>query len=342
MLLRQEATFSSRHVPHGVALRFRAASLFLASLLLVFAFQAHAFAQDDETDEVVRVRTDLVTVPVFVTDSRGRRVSGLLEKDFVVLDDGERVKTDYFASGAERVALVFALDASGSVRDVVERQRETALALFSRFGRGSRVAVLRFTEKPELVAALTSQPEEALAAFRFPVIAGRRTAIFDAALEAVRAFQTSGPAERRIVILISDGLDTTSRTTHAQVITEARARNVSFYLIHLPLYAPRDGRLVVRPPARGFRDLAEKTGGRYFMLGDAKSALADPRAEYNLAPVFQAIEEDLKGQYVLGYYPAETARDGRPHRIEVRVASTDAKKLRVETLRKDYVLPKMP
>lgn len=340
MFLHFKALAHHRLLPTGAFFLRRAfsASILLALPLLFITLQVQTFAQETETvDEVLRVRTDLITVPLFVTDARGSRIGGLRKQDFVVRDNGRVVETEYFASGAERVALLFALDASGSARDIIGQQRDTALALFSRFGTGSRVAVLRFTETPVLAASFTTNSNEALAAFNFPALAGRRTAIFDAALEALSAFNTGIAAERRIVILISDGLDTASRTNASQVINAALEHGVSFYIIHLPLFAPRDGRLQARAASKGFRDLAEKTGGKYFMLGDAKSALA-PRPQYNLAPIFQAIEEDLRGQYLLGYYPATDERSPTPHRIDVSLASGNNKKLRVQQLRKEYVL----
>jgi VWFA-related protein len=343
MFLHFKALFHSRHSSNGAnVLRLvRLTSILLVLLSAVIANQGRAQAQgNDSVDEVVRVSTDLITVPVFVTDNRGRRIGALRKEDFVVRDNGRVVETKYFASGAERVALLFALDASGSARDTINQQRETALALFSRFGAGSRVAVLRFTETSTLAAPFTNSPGAALAAFNFPALPGSHTAIFDAAWEAVRAFDAKDNAERRIVILISDGLDTTSSMTAAKVINAALERGVAFYIIHLPLYAPQDGRLRVRAPSKGFRALAEKTGGKYFMLGDVKAALA-PRPRYDLSPVFKAIEDDLKGQYLLGYYTAEGERDSLPHRIEVSL-SGDNKRLRVKALRSEYVLRNAP
>jgi Ca-activated chloride channel family protein len=293
----------------------------------------------DASDDVIRVRTDLVTAAAFVLDARGRRVFNLSLEDFAVREDGRIVKVEYFAAGTERVALAFALDASGSARDSITRQREIAIALFSRFGAESRVAVLRFGEQAEVVIPFTTSADRALEGFRFPAAADQHTAIFDAAMVAARSFDVpdGDAAERRIVILISDGLDTASRRKAAEVIESARTLGVSFYVIHLPIFAPRDGRLVPRPAAKGFRELAERTGGRYFMVGDAKSAL-NASAAYDLAPVFKAIEEDLQSQYVLGYYPGEAARDARFHRIEIGLASRDKHGLRVRSLREGYTL----
>lgn len=307
---------------------------------LVFAQLVSAQDPVVPSDDVIRINTDLVIVPVFVTDSQGRRIPGLTKGDFAVSDAGSPVEVAYFAAGAERVALAFLLDASGSTRDIIKQQQETALALFSRFGKGSRVAVLHFREQAELVAPFTTDTEKVRAAFRFPAFPNRRTAIFDAAHAAVRAYAANGNdrTERRIVILISDGLDTVSKTRASTVIDEAGGLGVSFYVIHLPLFAPRDGRLVPRPPSKGFRELAEKTGGKFFVVGDAESSL-DPHPAADLAPVFQAIAEDLQGQYLLGYYAGDrAARDGRYHRIEVRLNSQNRRKLRVRTLREGYLL----
>jgi Ca-activated chloride channel family protein len=322
----------------------RAVTLAALSLTLLLSLSNSARAQDDKDDEVVRVETDLVTVPAVVTDARGRRVQGLAREDFDVRDEGRAVELSYFASGTERVALTFLLDASGSARDILEGQREAALALFSRFGAGSRVSVIHFQERPEISLPLTSDLERARAAFRFVSLPDRRTAIFDAAQAAVRSFWTpraADPTERRIVILISDGLDTASASRAPAVVAGARENNVTFYVIHTPLYAPRDGRLRPRQPSEGFKDLAEKTGGQFFVLGDVAAAFT-PGARPDLQPIFQAIDEDLRGQYVLGYYAGEAERATRRHRVEVRLKPQTGRKLRVRALRDSYELQPRP
>jgi VWFA-related protein len=290
-----------------------------------------------DDDEVLSVRTDLITVNCFVTDSRNRRAGGLAATDFQVRDNGRPAAISYFASGASRVALVFALDASGSAREHIERQREAALALLSRFGKGSRAAVLAFAERPALALPLTSDTDQVRASFRLGARDNLHTAIFDAALAAVRAFDSAKPdaAERRIVLLLSDGLDNASDTRASTVIEEANARGVSFYVIHFPLYEPAGDHLAVRRPARGFRELAERTGGAYFLLGDAARAL-DPRYTYDLAPVFNAIADDLQSQYVVGFYLDEAARKVTEHKLDITLAQN--KKLRVHTLRDKFTL----
>ncbi|HEY0077073.1 MAG TPA: VWA domain-containing protein [Pyrinomonadaceae bacterium] len=301
---------------------------------------AQAQAADAQAEEVVRVETNLVAVPLYVTDARGRRVQGLARDDFRLRDAGSTVEISYFAAGTERVALTFLLDASGSTRDTITRQRETALALLQRFGKGSRVSVVRFWEQPETVVAFTVDEEKARQAFLLPLAPNRRTAIFDAALAAVRSYRTLGDdrGERRIVILISDGLDNASTTRAASVVREAQQSGVSIYVVHLPLFMASDGALRPRPTAKGFRDLARDTGGQFFTVGDARASL-DPQAQPDLSNVFRAIAEDLQGQYVLGFYATRTATaTSNPRPLDVSLTRQSTRKLRIRTLRESYTL----
>jgi len=195
----------------------------------------------------------------------------------LLLKDPDRVTTGMFLyPGADRVALVFALDQSGSLREIVSQQREAALALFGRFGGRSQVAVIRFAEKPALVASFGRDASVAREAFEFPIRDNQHTAIFDAAAAAVAAFDTLPRfvTERRIVVLISDGLDNASSMKPGQVIQSALQKQVSLYVIHLPLFEPREGRLAVRLPAKGFRELPKKLAASIFW-----SAMQAPRSQ---------------------------------------------------------------
>ena len=281
----------------------------------------HLQAQEPGADdEVVSVNTDLLVFPIRVKDKRGQAATPLTERDLLLKDEDHVTTGMFLYPGADRVALVFALDQSGSLREIVSQQREAALALFGRFGKRSQVAVVRFAEKPSLAAPFGSDASVAREAFESPIRDNQNTAIFDAAAFAVEAFDVLPRArsERRIVVLISDGLDNASSMKAGPVIQAALQKQVSFYVIHLPLFEPVDGRLAVVSPAKGFRELADKTGGKYFLVGNASSALA-PQANKttDLSPIFQAIEADLRSQYLLGFYAGETSRDGLKHRLSL-------------------------
>ncbi|MCU1266628.1 MAG: hypothetical protein JWM21_2946 [Acidobacteria bacterium] len=283
-------------------------TLLFNTLLPLAPINAKAQTQAAD-DDIVRVNTELLLFPVRIRDKHGHAVQGLTDGSFSLKDPDKVASGLYFLPGADHVALLFALDRSGSLRDIISEQQNAALSLFARFSQSSSIAVLRFAEKPLLVSTFDKDVTAAREAFRFSAAIEQRTAIFDAAKVAVEAFDSlpRNRAERRIVILISDGLDTASTVKPNVAIQAALERRVSFYVIHLPLFEPRDGRLAVRTPAKGFRELGEKTGGKYFLVGDAKTALA-PQKNVDLTPVFQAIEDDLKSQYLLGFYLNQRAR----------------------------------
>lgn len=296
----------------------RAFGFFLCALLPVSLLPPVKSTAQESTkdDEVISVSTNLLLFPIRIRDKRGQAVQGLSESG-LSLQDKDRVTSGlYFAPGADRVALVFALDQSGSLREIISQQREAALELFGRFGDRSSIAVLRFAEAPTVVAPFDRDPAKARSAFSFSVNRNRHTAIFDAAAKAVTMFDELPRvrSERRIVVLISDGLDNASTMKARSVVEVALQKQVSFYVIHLPLFEPREGRLAVRFPSKGFRELANKTGGKYFLVRDANSALASDKSN-DLTPVFQAIEDDLRSQYLLGFYAGERSRDGRKHRF---------------------------
>jgi Ca-activated chloride channel family protein len=302
--------------------------------VLVIRCCVSSLAQDPNQEEVVRVRTDLVTIPVTVVDSRGRRVAGLRQEDFILRDVGNVKEIGHFSSGTDRVALIFLLDGSGSARDYLANQREAALGLFSRFGPGSQVAVALFGNRINLAVPFTDQVSKIRAGFDFVATAGQHSAIFDSASGAVRLFdqRQRDPTERRIIVLTSDGLDNASSLKAGDVINCARSKAVSFYVIHFPLFAPYDGRLMARATAKGFRDLAEKTGGRFFTAGNVELALK-PGALYDLSAVFKSIEEDLASQYILGFYAGSTTPENALRNLEVSLAKTAKRKLRVIPLR---------
>ena len=315
MIRRKLLTPATRCVPATLSVIRNLISI----VLLCAALTPHTAAQatpPQDDDEVLRVSTDLIVFPARIRDRQGQRPNGLTQSDLHLKDPDQATRGLYLAAGVDRVAMVFALDESGSLRDIINEQKDAALRLYERFGSRSSIAVLHFAETPQIASAFARDSVAARSAFEVSVRSNQHTAIFDAASKAVEMFASLPHvrSERRIVILISDGLDNLSKTKPEQVVEAAREKSVSFYVIHLPLFAPRDGRLAVRSPAAGFRGIAEKTGGKYFLAADSPLA---PREKIDLGPIFRAIEDDLRSQYLIGFYIAEKAHDGKLHKLSL-------------------------
>ena len=280
-MLPPAATFktilSTRNV---VSLRLSAQSCLRILCPLVALIALHPIhlqaQQPTNDDEVVRVNTNLFVVPIRVKDKRGQTATPLTERDLVLKDEDHVTAGLTLYHGADRVALVFALDQSGSLRDIVSQQREAALALAERFGDKSQVAVIRFAEKPSLVVPFGRDTSAALEAFSFPAQANQHTAIFDAAAAAVKAFDGLPQirSERRLVVLISDGLDNASTIKASSVVQAALDNHVSFYVIHLPLFEPRDGTAgSAFTSQRAFANSPRKPAANIFLSAMPSSAL---------------------------------------------------------------------
>ena len=141
----------------------------LLPLIACFFIAANfALAQQTVDDEdVIRVNTDLLLFPVRIRDKKGLAVAGLTEQDLLLKDEDQVTTGLYFTPGADRVALMFALEQSGSLRQIITQQQEAALALFSRFGERSSVAILRFSTTASLISPFTRDLTAPRAAFRF-------------------------------------------------------------------------------------------------------------------------------------------------------------------------------
>jgi Ca-activated chloride channel family protein len=320
---------------HPIPLRF------IALLIAILVSTSLIVAQDPEQagDEILRVRTDLVSIPIRVLEKDNRPVIGLDRNDFRLTVDGQVVTADYFSAGAQTLSLLFALDQSGSIREVISQQRQAALDLFSRFAPRSRVAVVRFDDHAYVIAPFGRSREEAERAFVFTPPRNHRTAIFDSVEDCLELFtqRSQMPGDRRIIVLISDGLDTSSKQRADAIIQKARSLGVSIYAIQIGLFGVSEGRFALRRPSKGFRELGDKSGGTYFLVGDSKTVLKAESA-VDLAPVFQAIENDLTSQYLLGFYPTDLWRDGREHAIKVEALLPKGRKVRVIYPRQSFAL----
>lgn len=289
--------------------------------------------QDD--NEEIQIRTDLITVPVTVSDGRGRFVETLTQKDFLLLDNLQPVTLAYFARGANTLALTIMLDTSGSMRDLFATGRDAGVRLLERFAQNSRIALVTFNDAPHIVTPMTGDLSHARTAL--PQLAARpntHTAIFDSVYRTLDIFNDSPATERRILIVISDGRDTVSRTPFASVIAEAEARGITIYFVHVPFYLAQGDSLKPLPPVKGIAQLTARTGGKLFKLMDVQAAL-NPSYKLDLTPVFEAIAQDLNSQYILGFYPSDKTTN-LSHQLRLTLPAH--KKLRPRLLRSTYTL----
>jgi Ca-activated chloride channel family protein len=277
-------------------------------------------------DDVLKIDTDLILVDVTVTDAEGRAVRGLRPEDFKLYEDGEERPVAFLnverRAGAERpVAVVFAVDVSGSMTPEEMERLRTAMAAFSEklSNRPASFALMSFGMNARVVQSFTSDPrklERALGKLARETN-GLSTHAYDAVDDAVRLLQRSAPRtlDRRIlkraVVVVTDGFPVGDTVHPSTVIERANRAEVSVYTVTLPSYtrllaSNAPGRAPLPTPL-DVSGLVEKTGGTNF-YATAK--------DYD--PLFKALAEEVTSTYVLAFYPPEEKRrDGRLHTIRV-------------------------
>lgn len=288
----------------------------------------------------VVLRSDLVLVPVTVRDQQGRYVTDLRADEFQLFDNGQPRPIAFVWSENDAhqltrpLALTVLLDTSRSISTVLHQQRSAVASLLTRLGERTLVSLVSFSRHPEILLEFTADKTEALNAFLRHQRIGGDTAIFDALAFAVKNLEALPAGQRRkVVVIISDGLDTASQIPYPACVRLAQEHGIAVYSILIPIYAPYGDRLVARRPTKGFIEIAEETGGEFFQVGTVEQAL-NPRAQLDLEPVFQAIVNDLRHQYYLGFYPPEDNPPGF-HRLDVRV---NRKNVKLELRRRGYVV----
>jgi Ca-activated chloride channel family protein len=295
----------------------------LASVALITILCATVL-RSQQDDDVVRVNTDLVVLNVTVTNKAGQYVPGLKLSDFTVFEDGKQVLPEMisgFSVHESPFASVVLLDTSGSMENRLTLARSAAIRFLDRLRDEDVAAVYRFDSKVEQVQEFSTGRD--LAPLAYSVKATGMTTLNDAIVDAARALATR-PEKRKAIVVLSDGLDTRSKASSEQAIESALAVGASIYAVDMSATGGNSSRN--QQSAAVLKSFAEKSGGR-FVATPGGPALRD---------AFANIADELGHQYTLAYRPPNQVRDGKWHKLEVKISRGDL----VVRTRKAYRAPK--
>lgn len=292
---------------------------FLLAILCLSA--TVVFAQDD--DDVVRVNTELVVLNLTVTDREGNYVKALKKSDFKIFEDGVAVPPEMIASFSlheSPYAAVVLLDSSGSMEARFSLARSAAIRFLDGLRPEDVAAVYRFDSKVERVQEFSGGRD--LAPIAYAIRAKGMTTLNDAIVEASKTLADRSE-QRKAIVILSDGMDTSSKATSAKALESALAVGASIYAVDMSSMEIAGSKK--NQSAASLKEFAEKTGGR-FIATPGGPALRD---------AFTGIAEELGHQYTISYRPVNTKRDGKWRPLEVKLSRED---LTVRT-RKGYRAP---
>jgi len=253
----------------------------------------------------IHVNVRLVNVFVNVTDANGAPVPGLTVRDFALSEEGRPQKISYFERETNvPLSIVMAIDTSGSTRKDIPVEKDAAREFARALLRpADRLDLMDFNSDVREVVPFTCNVRLIDAGLNH-LDFGPATALYEAVYLASQRLQPRHG--RKVLLLISDGGNTKYEVDYGQALEAARQGDVMVYsIIDLPIVADAgrdtDGE-------HAMISLAEETGGQYFYAN-----------ANNLRQVFQKVLDNLRTQYLLGYYPNPPARGSRFRKISVKL-----------------------
>lgn len=306
-----------------------------------------------DDDDVVRFETDLTNVLFTAVDKNKRFVTTIKKEDVRVLEDGVEQDVFTFQRETDRpLSLAILVDTSASQERTLPEEKSAAQRFVDAVIRSRRdeVAVLSFTGDATLEQGLTgnaSNVRRAIDRIEFvppsgyigggtvinvpgttPPISGdnqRRagsTAIWDAVWVTSRdVLSETSDKTRRAIILLTDGVDTSSRLKMSEAIDSALKADAIIYSIGI------GDDFFSGVEESSLRQLSERTGGRAYF----------PRDETDLRAAFSQIQEELRSQYLLAYSPKNKAKDGTFRKVLIEVVNPELQKQKLRlTYRQGY------
>ncbi|MCY4028823.1 MAG: VWA domain-containing protein [Acidobacteria bacterium] len=258
---------------------------------------------------------DMVRLSAVVTDANGRYVSGLDTADFQVFEDGVEQQIQIFNAPDSPITFAVLVDGSISIRSRLPTVRASVRELLRNLGPRDAVQMVQFNERVSVLETFSARRASLEAAIDSFSAAGG-TAVLNAVFRGLREIEARAREERdesrrRAVVLLSDGVDSSSLISEDVVLSEARRSRASVYSVSLGQNL--SARLTAG--ARGARgaalleELGRTTGGRVIV----------PASVDALQAAFAEVAEELRHQYGLAYVSDNVLRDGRWRRIELRV-----------------------
>jgi VWFA-related protein len=301
--------------------------------------------------DVVRVDTNLVTVPVSVFDRQGRFIADLRRQDFRIFDNGVEQEIAYFEPTEKPFTVALLLDTSASTRFRLSEIQKAAIAFARQLHPQDRVLVVTFNDEVLLLTEATNDQNVISDVITVNARTGNSTRLYDA-VELVIRERLNKVSGRKAIVLFTDGVDTSSHVaSYESTIREVEEFDALVYPIRYDTFedlnAATSGSITVTtrsnswpfpgrtrsssatyrwpsvgPPPPGFTRADYDRAGHYLSAladktGGQIYSADDPR---QLAQVFTKIAEELRHQYSLGYYPKERpAGAGERRQIGVRV-----------------------
>jgi Ca-activated chloride channel family protein len=253
----------------------------------------------------IKVDVNLVLVSVSVVDPLNREVVGLNMENFEVFERKEKQVIRHFSGEDAPISLGVIFDVSGSMADKIDRARDAVLEFFKIANPQDEFFMITFNDQPRGVTEFTQSVEDIAERLLYTVPKGR-TALLDAIYLGLHKMHAA-KYEKKALLIISDGGDNHSRYSESEIKSLVKESDVQVYSIGIYDHYFQTAEERLGPQL--LSDISEITGGRAFSIENPN----------DLTDVAAKIGIELRNQYVLGYRPTTPVRDGKWHKLRVKV-----------------------
>ncbi len=305
-------------------------TVLLISIVIVFANTGKAQNTDDK--EIIKIDTLLVNVPVIASDKDGRNISGLKKENFSVFQDGKKQEIEFFADEDAPMNVVILVDSSYSTDKILGDIKESARDFIKIFRAEDKGMIASFDYKLKILSELTSDQNKLTKAINKISIAKKSgSAMQDAMFEIIKKHFADVKGRKAIIVLtdgaVGGGIISNQNILDTLIESDAliypiifkSGQDLSLYFRPSKMVTMVDGKKIdggellkqledADNRAINFtKTLGDLTGGKFFAADST-----------DLTETFQKIADELKKQYLVGFYP-QNLDDGKPHKIEVKV-----------------------
>ncbi|HVF30464.1 MAG TPA: VWA domain-containing protein [Pyrinomonadaceae bacterium] len=299
-----ESLVRSRFSFRAIVLTFA----FFLPVITVIAQQPEATPPpENDPSAPVRIKTDLITFTLTVTDLYGRYVSGLSKNAFTVTDNNQEQEITFFSDSDAPVSLGVLFDVSGSMSgEKIQKARKALSRFINSSHPNDEYFLIAFNSKAQLLLDRTRDGDAVLQKLTL-VNPRQNTALYDAVYLGIERV-TRGSHRKKALLIISDGQDNASRYNFGEVRRLMKESDVVTYAVGI--IDTHDSQSALGMQGQAFLDeLTSVTGGKSFY----------PASDIEMDEIFERIALELRHQYSIGYTPKDFQPDGKWRKVKVKV-----------------------
>ncbi len=319
---------------------------YLVVLILLFCCSSLLFAQVADDDEVLRVDTALVNVPFSVSDREGRSILGLKQENFTLFEDGKPIKIEYLSTQDNPLNVVLLLDTSRSAVERLDKIKNAATEFIKQLRPNDKCMIVSFDSTARVKSEFTGNQKLLDKAIKRTVLAEKQGTVMRDAISVIVEKELPKLTGRKAIILITDGKDAGSVIGEIDLLRKLAESDAPIYSVlyeTVPFASssqePIDIKKYDKKKLKQYQIAQQKKNEEAASFMEKLSEITGGRSYRkeidNLSEAFVTVTEELRKQYLIGFYPEDANYNIAKHQIKIKI---DRKNVAVRL--KNYTLLK--